>query len=96
MAVMVRSVFLVCLLLLFAPFAVCYADGDTTIILAQESTAEVDADRAATIAREATGGRVLGVESETEDGKLIYRVKILSADGQLRVVTVDGVSGKVR
>ncbi|MFZ1327218.1 MAG: PepSY domain-containing protein [Candidatus Contendobacter sp.] len=56
-----------------------------------------DPDRAAKAAREATGGRVLGVQpggarNEPSD----YRVRILHPDGRVRSVDVDPKSGAVR
>ncbi|MGH8566574.1 MAG: PepSY domain-containing protein [Gammaproteobacteria bacterium] len=51
-----------------------------------------DRDRAASIARRATGGRVLGVRP----GSGSQRVKILSRDGRVRVLEVDPRTGAVR
>lgn len=43
-----------------------------------------DPDRAANAAREATGGRVLGVEGDARDGRPGYRVRILEPRGRVR------------
>lgn len=43
-----------------------------------------DPDRAANAAREATGGRVLGVEGDERDGRPGYRVRILEPRGRVR------------
>jgi hypothetical protein len=51
-----------------------------------------DRDRAASIARRATGGRVLGVKPKSGS----QRVKILSRDGRVRVLEVDPRTGAVR
>ncbi len=51
-----------------------------------------DPDRAASIARRATGGRVLGVKPDSGS----QRVKILSRDGRVRVLKVDPHTGAVR
>lgn len=51
-----------------------------------------DRDRAASIARRATGGRVLGVKPNSGS----QRVKILSRDGRVRVLEVDPRTGAVR
>ncbi|MGQ0592809.1 MAG: PepSY domain-containing protein [Gammaproteobacteria bacterium] len=51
-----------------------------------------DRDRAASIARRATGGRVLGVRPDSGS----QRVKILSRDGRVRVLKVDPRTGAVR
>ena len=58
--------------------------------------ADVGRDEAATVAqRVASGGRVLAVERAEVDRKPVWRVKILSAKGEVRVVIVDAASGRV-
>lgn len=55
-----------------------------------------DPDRAAHAAREATGGRVLGVQGGNQDGQNGYRVRILQPDGRVRSLHFDPNSGAVR
>jgi hypothetical protein len=55
-----------------------------------------DSDRAANAAREATGGRVLGVQGEDRDGRSGYRVRVLQPDGRVRSLHYDSASGAVR
>ncbi|MCC8998184.1 MAG: hypothetical protein LM522_01600 [Candidatus Contendobacter sp.] len=55
-----------------------------------------DPDRAANAAREATGGRVLGVQGADQDGQRGYRVRILQPDGRVRSLHFDPDSGAVR
>ncbi|HRF62502.1 MAG TPA: hypothetical protein P5260_04670 [Candidatus Competibacter sp.] len=55
-----------------------------------------DPDRAANAAREATGGRVLGVQGANRDGQPGYRVRILQPDGRVRDFHYDPGSGNVR
>jgi uncharacterized membrane protein YkoI len=55
-----------------------------------------DPDRAANAAREATGGRVLGVQGGNQDGQNGYRVRILQPDGRVRSLHFDPRSGAVR
>jgi uncharacterized membrane protein YkoI len=55
-----------------------------------------DPDRAANAAREATGGRVLGVQGENRDGRPGYRVRVLQPDGRVRSLHYDADSGAVR
>lgn len=54
-----------------------------------------DKSKAADIARSAHGGRVLTVEEVNSDGKTIYRVKLLLDGGRIKIVTVDGNSGRI-
>ena len=55
-----------------------------------------DPDRAANAARNATGGRVLGVQGGNQDGQNGYRVRILQPDGRVRSLHFDPRSGAVR
>lgn len=55
-----------------------------------------DPDRAANAAREATGGRVLGVQGAEQNGRPGYRVRILQPDGRVRSLHFDPDSGKMR
>ena len=55
-----------------------------------------DPDRAADAAREATGGRVLGVQGAERDGRPSYRVRILEPDGRVRNFHYDPAYGSRR
>jgi uncharacterized membrane protein YkoI len=57
--------------------------------------ADVGRDEAAAVAQRAVSGRVLAVERAEIGGKPAWRVKILSAQGEVRVVVVDAASGRV-
>lgn len=48
------------------------------------------ARRAATM----TGGRVLDVQTDFADGRPRYMVKILTGDGRVKVVPIDGAAGR--
>lgn len=66
-----------------------------TLQLAQAS-GSISADRAAAIAAEATGGRVLSVDRQAGDDGVVYRVKVLMSDGRVRVIRIDGASGRIK
>lgn len=57
--------------------------------------ADVGRDEAAAVAQRVASGRVLAVERAEVDRKPVWRVKILSAQGEVRVVVVDVASGRV-
>lgn len=57
--------------------------------------AQVDSNGAARAVERATGGRVLSVNREDSNGRVVYRVKVLLPGGRIRVVTVDGETGSV-
>jgi uncharacterized membrane protein YkoI len=56
------------------------------LLLAQ--AAGLSQDDAAAKVREETGGRVLDVQTGTQDGLAVYFVKVLLPDGRIRLVTV--------
>lgn len=58
--------------------------------------AQVSRDAAATLAQQASGGRVLAVERVERQGQIFWRVKVLTPAGEVRVVMVDADSGRVR
>lgn len=53
-----------------------------------------DPDRAANAAREATGGRVLGVQGPERNGQPGYRVRVLEPDGRVRNFHYDPNDGE--
>ncbi len=55
-----------------------------------------DPDRAANAAREATRGRVLGVQDDNREGRRGYRVRVLEPDGRVRSLHYDADSGAMR
>jgi uncharacterized membrane protein YkoI len=57
--------------------------------------ADVGRDEAAAVAQRVASGRVLAVERAEVDHKPVWRVKILTAQGEVRVVIVDAASGRV-
>ena len=57
--------------------------------------ADVGRDEAAAVAQRVASGRVLAVDRADVGGKPAWRVKILTAQGEVRVVVVDAASGRV-
>ena len=59
--------------------------------------AGVSRDEAATLAQRMSPGRVLAVEQGVHvDNKLVWRVRMLSASGELRLVVIDADTGRAR
>ena len=85
---------LLCLLPLTA-FSAGRADGPRTPTAPFRWLAQVDSNGAARAVERATGGRVLSVNREDRNGRVVYRVKVLLPGGRIRVVTVDGETGSV-
>lgn len=56
----------------------------------------MDRDQAAALAQQSTGGRVLSVDKSEQDGRPVFRVRVLTPSGEVRVVVVDGSTGRVR
>ena len=57
--------------------------------------ADVGRDEAATVAQRLAKGRVLAVERTDAGGKAVWRVKILTTQGEVRAFIVDAASGRV-
>jgi uncharacterized membrane protein YkoI len=56
--------------------------------------ANVSRDDAAAVAQRETGGRVLAVERADAGGRAVWRVKVVTARGEVRVVLVDVATGR--
>ncbi len=65
----------------------------TLITLAQ---ARIGQGQAVAFARQATGGRVLDVQTQDMGGRLVYLVKVLMPDGRVRIIAVDGETGQIQ
>ncbi len=63
--------------------------------LATPAWADVSRDQAAAAAQRVASGRVLSVERAEADRRPVWRVKILSAQGEVRVILIDAASGRV-
>lgn len=64
------------------------------LLLAAPAWAEVSRDEAAAIAQRANGGRILSVERSDADGRAVWRVKVITPQGEVRVILVDVASGR--
>lgn len=56
--------------------------------------ADVGPAEAAAAARQAAGGRVLSVDKAQVGDRAAWRVKLVTADGEVRVVMIDAASGR--
>ncbi|MDQ6685034.1 MAG: PepSY domain-containing protein [Pseudomonadota bacterium] len=66
-----------------------------TIVLAGPAWAEVSRDQAAAAAQRVASGRVLSIERVEADRRPVWRVKVLTAEGEVRVILIDAASGRV-
>ncbi|MEJ7932335.1 PepSY domain-containing protein [Ramlibacter sp. AN1015] len=64
------------------------------MFLAPPVWAAVSADQAAAVAQRTAGGRVLLVEPADQGGRPVWRVKLLTARGEVRVLLIDAASGR--
>ena len=65
------------------------------IVAAAPARADVSRDEAAAAAQRVASGRVLSVERTEADRRPVWRVKVLTAKGDVRVILVDAASGRV-
>lgn len=56
--------------------------------------ADVSRDDAAATAQRSSGGRVLAVDRADQGGRAVWRVKVLTPRGEVRVILVDVASGR--
>jgi uncharacterized membrane protein YkoI len=65
------------------------------IVMAAPAWADVSRDEAAAAAQRVASGRVLSVERTEADRRPVWRVKVLTANGDVRVILIDAASGRV-
>ncbi len=56
--------------------------------------ADVSRDEAAATVQKASGGRVLAVEKAEHDSRAVWRVKVLTPQGEVKVVLIDAATGR--
>lgn len=64
------------------------------LAFALPAVADVSREDAAAIAQQQAGGRVLSVDRSDQGGRLIWRVKVVTAQGVVRVIYVDAGNGR--
>ncbi len=65
------------------------------MILAAPAWADVSRDDAAAAAqRLASGGRVLSIDKSETGGRAVWRVKVVTPQGEVRVILIDAATGK--
>ena len=65
------------------------------IALAAPAWADIGRDEAAAAAQRVATGRVLSVEKTEADHRPVWRVKVLTGQGDVRVILIDAASGRV-
>ncbi len=64
------------------------------LAVAAPAWADVGRDGAAAAAQRATGGRVLSVDKAESGGRVVWRVKVVTARGEVLVIFIDAASGR--
>ena len=62
--------------------------------IAWSAWADFSPDDAAAMAQKVSGGRVLAVEKTETGGRVAWRVKVLTPQGEVKVILVDIASGR--
>jgi uncharacterized membrane protein YkoI len=65
------------------------------MVLAVPAWADTSRDDAAAIAQRISGARVLSVERAERGGRAVWRVKLVTPRGEVRVILIDVASGRV-
>ncbi len=63
------------------------------LVLCAPAWADVSRDQAAAAAQRQTGGRVLSVERTESGRRPVWRVKVVTPKGEVRVVLIDAGGG---
>ena len=68
----------------------------TLLVTSNLAWADLSRDDAAAVAQRASGGRVLSVEKSESSGQPVWRIKVVTPAGEVRVIQVDVVAGQIR
>lgn len=68
--------------------------GVLALALSASAWAEVSRDQAAAAAQRQTGGRVLSVDRMESARRAVWRVKVVTPRGEVRVVFIDADNGR--
>lgn len=64
------------------------------LLAAAPAWADVSRAEAAAIAQRETGGRVLAVDRAELSGRAVWRVKVVTREGNVQVVLLDAATGR--
>jgi uncharacterized membrane protein YkoI len=64
------------------------------LLAAAPAWADISRDDAAALAQRASGGRVLAVERADAGGRPVWRVKVVTPNGDVRVILLDVSTGR--
>lgn len=64
------------------------------VALAAPAWADISRDQAAAVAQRLGGGRVLSVEKAESGNRSVWRVKVITAQGEVRVILIDAATGQ--
>lgn len=65
------------------------------LLMPAAAFADIGKQQAISIAQGVHPGRVLSVKQDTENDRAVYRVKTLSAGGDVHIIVIDAESGNV-
>lgn len=65
------------------------------MLSAAPAWADISRDEAAAAAQRVASGRVLSVDKTEADRRPVWRVKVLTGQGEVRVILIDAASGRV-
>ncbi len=63
-------------------------------LAAGSALADVSRDQAAAAAQRQTGGRVLSVDKSESSSRAVWRVKVVTPQGEVRVLLIDVATGR--
>jgi uncharacterized membrane protein YkoI len=66
------------------------------LVVSNLAWADLSRDDAAALAKRTSGGRVLSIDKSESSGQPVWRVKVVTPSGDVRVIHVNVVTGQVR
>lgn len=66
------------------------------LVVSNLAWADLSRDDAATLAKQASGGRVLSIDKSEFSGQPVWRVKVVTPAGDVQVIHLNVVTGQVQ
>ena len=91
----IGALLLACLVASGQGLAADVSQQNTVLAEAERSIARLSMSEATELAQRQTGGRALAAQETRLDGRTVYRIKLLTRQGEVRIVHVDAETGKI-
>ncbi|MGH8495231.1 MAG: PepSY domain-containing protein [Gammaproteobacteria bacterium] len=78
-----------------SPLYAASVEASMPVAIAAAADRRISLDQAVAMVLRRYGGKVISAETRTRNGRVIHRIKVLTENGRVRTVRVDGQTGAI-